>query len=651
MVRNGAAGPAFGGSPGGIRPTTRAALVPAAVVVLSLCVLAAHAERYLPFISDDALISLRYAKRLLQGDGLTWTDGEAVEGYSNLLWILLVSLLGSFRIDLIDAARILGLLCNGLVVAALAFRYAASSLSKALPMLAGSATFVLAAPIAIWTIGGLEQPLVAALLAWAIALCLPSPGREDLGPRRTLWASLCLGLLCLTRPDGALFTASTALGILLVRGFGAPGWRSALPLAVLPGLFVLGQLLFRLVYYGEFVPNSALVKLSPSWLHFREGLGYVRDGFSSLGPISGLALAVALVGVVRLPKRDPSRQAFVFLLLQGGTWAGYVALVGGDIFPGFRHFAPVSVVLAFLVGEGLGWFTRAARTRTATALLLLASALALAGYAWGQSQNVENRRASLERWEWTGRDIGLTLKQGFGSARPLVAVTAAGCIPYWSELPSIDMLGLNDRFIARNRPEDFGQGRLGHELGDGEYVLARKPDLVVFHVGTRSAPFRSGAELRERPEFQRRYMPVRFEGGEPAEPFFVSVRRDSQKVGIRRSGSSIIVPAYMFNGNDETVAHLIGPGRFAVSVSASRPALLRDLALDPGRWRLEVDSDWELAASVRPSAGAGPALIQASLPLEFTVPGGEAMLLDLSLTSPPLLEVEVVEARLTRVGE
>ncbi|MGB3965886.1 MAG: hypothetical protein WBO45_04080, partial [Planctomycetota bacterium] len=58
-----------------------------------------------PFFSDDAFISLRYAQRLLAGDGLTWTDGEAVEGYSNLLWVLATAGLGALGVDLVTAAR------------------------------------------------------------------------------------------------------------------------------------------------------------------------------------------------------------------------------------------------------------------------------------------------------------------------------------------------------------------------------------------------------------------------------------------------------------------------------------------------------------------------------------------------------------------
>ena len=57
----------------------------------ALVVLFVHAASYLPFIADDALITLRYAERLLDGHGLTWNDGERVEGYSNLLWLQLTA--------------------------------------------------------------------------------------------------------------------------------------------------------------------------------------------------------------------------------------------------------------------------------------------------------------------------------------------------------------------------------------------------------------------------------------------------------------------------------------------------------------------------------------------------------------------------------
>jgi arabinofuranosyltransferase len=42
-------------------------------------------------ISDDAFISFRYAERMLNGHGLTFNDGEKVEGFSSPLWIFAIS--------------------------------------------------------------------------------------------------------------------------------------------------------------------------------------------------------------------------------------------------------------------------------------------------------------------------------------------------------------------------------------------------------------------------------------------------------------------------------------------------------------------------------------------------------------------------------
>jgi len=60
------------------------------------------------FYHDDAYIILRYAKNILAGNGIVWNIGDRVEGYSSFLWLILISLLGYFRFDLVLASRILG---------------------------------------------------------------------------------------------------------------------------------------------------------------------------------------------------------------------------------------------------------------------------------------------------------------------------------------------------------------------------------------------------------------------------------------------------------------------------------------------------------------------------------------------------------------
>ena len=46
----------------------------------------------LAWVCDDSFISFRYALNLIEGSGLVYNPGERVEGYSNLLWTLLVAL-------------------------------------------------------------------------------------------------------------------------------------------------------------------------------------------------------------------------------------------------------------------------------------------------------------------------------------------------------------------------------------------------------------------------------------------------------------------------------------------------------------------------------------------------------------------------------
>ena len=46
------------------------------------------------FYHDDAFITLRYARNFLAGDGLVWNPGEAVQGYTNFLFLLGVGAVG-----------------------------------------------------------------------------------------------------------------------------------------------------------------------------------------------------------------------------------------------------------------------------------------------------------------------------------------------------------------------------------------------------------------------------------------------------------------------------------------------------------------------------------------------------------------------------
>jgi len=593
-----------------------------AVAVAAIGALIWHASRILPFLADDALISLRYAERLVEGKGLTWTDGERVEGYSNLLWILAAAALRVVGIDLILAARLLGGLGMGAAIAALvwAHRPRGRSAGWTLPATIGALGIAASGPIAVWVVGGLEQAAVAGLLAWAIALVLPMA--ESGRPGRMLPASIPLALACLARPDGALFTAVVAAALVLAWGISTRSIAGALRLCALPAATYLGQLAFRLAYYGDWVPNPARVKVAFTSVRLIGGATYVGWAYLWLSGLTilGLLSLAALVDARR-------RRRILVIALPLVAWSAYVSVVGGDIFPGRRHAVPIAVLLAFLAAEGLAW---AAERSRGWAIGGWAVGLTCIGVlVFAQGKDPENQRAKDERWEWGGEPIGLVLRKAFEEKQPLMAVDPAGCLPYWSRLPSLDMLGLNDRWLAMHPPPGAGTGHLAHEFGDGKYVYSRKPDLVLFCSpwGSDRGCFRGDRELLALPEFRRDYRMVTFEGKKTIpgkEPFIVRskifVRKESETIGIRRDGGGVTVPGWMFAGTD---------GSLAVWVDAESRLvgrLLRDahgllpLELPRGAWTLTVDAYGD-DATVEVRRGK-QVLARGPAPLTFDAPGG-----------------------------
>ncbi len=558
---------------------------PLAILFTAYGLLLWHAWGYLPFIADDALISLRYAKRLLQGHGLTFTPGEAVEGYSNLLWVLLNAAGGLFHDELVDVARVLGLACSFLTLAAL-LPGRSSWPGSLLACAVGTLFLACSGTMAVWSIGGLEQPLVAALLAWITALLLDlARGDSPPAAKRLILPGILAGLLCLTRPDGPLFVVAFGLGFFLLFGRSRRTMGLALFFCGVAAAFVIAQLVFRLSYYGDWLPNTAYIKVDSGLHHFRDGLRYVGQGAWLLLPALGLAI---LLGLLVLRDRD-SRRRLGFLILPALLWSGYLVSVGGDIFPAFRHFTPLVVLLAFVIVEGVEGACHQARPRRLALVAILG--LGLLSALWiVQHRAAQNLDAAKERWEWDGKAVGLLLKRAFGDRQPLLAVDAAGCVPYWSELPTLDMLGLMDRVIART-PKKLGGGTVAHEHGNGAYVLSRQPDIILFGGPNGSATpiYISGIELVDLPGFSE-YTLVYFRVPRAHDQTALTlawVRIMSPRIGVRFQGHTVTVPGFLLNNAPTPVVRMDDQGRLGTVVSASREAGF-DATLAHGRWRVTL---------------------------------------------------------------
>lgn len=485
---------------------------------------------YYPFLSDDSLISLRYVQRFIDGKGFTWNDGHPVEGYSNLLWILIISFLGKLGMDLILAARILGIACSIGTLAVISSYFNAKNSKKEYVFLA---VFLLVTTpsFTVWAIGGLEQPLYIFLLT--LTLTEVSKIVNDRSERMYL-LPLWLGLLAITRPDGFLFTILTAIFLLFVFRKNRKDLIKVTLVVLVPSLFLLGQLIFRYNFYGELVPNTALVKVKITLHHVLRGGFYIFKAFFGTLLLSSLGLYCLFYLVYK------KKNLFGFyLLLNVAAWTAYVITVGGDIFPAFRHYYVVLIIFVFAIIFGLNEMQFSFKTKnskTGFVVILLLN-------PFFQLLIPDNQNAIYERWEFRGMKLGETLKSTFPE-NTLIAVTAAGCIPYSSELPTVDMLGLNDYYTPRHPPKNFGTGMLAHELGDANYVLGRNPDVMIYHMG--AVPrFNVGDQMKTNPVFINNYVEVL--ARQSNDEHILYFNKYGKSTGIIKKGNVIKIPAYLMS--------------------------------------------------------------------------------------------------------
>ncbi len=550
--------------------------------------------QYYPFFSDDALISLRYSDRWVSGQGLTWTAGERVEGYTDLLWVLINGLPAWLGLDGIWAARVLDFLGG---VSALVF---VSLSPRSLELHGARATFgagflCTLVPLAVWAIGGLEHAFMVGLLS--LALLLVERGQMA-GHRRKLprflLAGLPLAALALSRADGIVLVAGCVVGSLFAGGLSLRSLRHSLALVLPAAVAVGGQLIFRIAYYGDYVPNTARAKVAFRWERVSFGWEHVSTGVLA----SGVGLAFALVLATQVGRKSARRLWPPLMMCL--FWMVYLVSVGGDIFPGWRQLLLGVAPLAFVAAAGAERLARRYRFHVAW---ILVPVVVFGAHVHVQMRDSENQRAKLERWEWDGLSIGPLLKTAFAGKEPLLAVDAAGALPYWSELPALDLLGLNDRYLTRHPPPGFGQkNAIGHELGDPEYFLERKPDIFAFcnAAGALEPCFWATRRLVARQEFRRDYRLVRVRGATGNRAVGHLHIRLRGRIGITERANLIDIPAYFLASRNTNAVATLGPGgKLSVDVSARAPGILEEAPIGPGRYRVEVISDGPALVGVR----------------------------------------------------
>jgi len=426
-------------------------------------------------LTEDFLITLRYAENIAAGRGIVYNPGEWVLGATCPLYMMVLAAAARLGLDAALAGRVLNILADGATCLAVfsLFRMLGRPAAGLVAALLFAAT---TAPIAAST-GGMEAGLVTLAGLGAV---------HAHARRRPVWMCAFLGLLWLLRADGLLL-ALFLLGAWLRREHRVP-WR-----ALAAGLLVaLPWTLFAWAVFGSPLPNSVTAKLAV--------YGAARGGapFPNLGEfqaqfaggfVQKALLAAALYGAAAAWRHAPALRA---PLLWMAAYLSAMLLSRVPVFP--WYWPPILPFYYGCAGLGLSVLARAILVRVpglpaaplkAGALLVLA--LPLAAHLPAIRRDIANAQA-LE--DTVRRPLGLWLADT-RNTRPTdrILTESIGYIGYYSRRPILDAIGLVSpqvipvyreaanplgEIVARFRPE----------------VLALRPaerDLVAAHPPARFA--------------------------------------------------------------------------------------------------------------------------------------------------------------------
>lgn len=494
---------------------SRPVVAASAIFLLAATLFVVAYTRLSGFLIDDVFISVRYAAHLVSGHGLVYNAGERVEGYTNFLWTLLLAPPLAVRWPVIAWIKWMNALW-AIAAALLAVRVATvfsrgtdDDAPPAWRFLPGAACLV-SVPFVLSAAEGLETMMFTALLLLLVSATWTACDDERVPP-----AGLALVLLGFTRPDGWAYLPWMVLAALL-RGR-SKAWIFRAVLVGLAGL--TAREVFRLAYYGDFLPNTLHAKSAGNRFLFDRGwsqllqFAQVAGGWFWPLALVPLAFARARAGALALLAAIAVRIAFQ--IWSGGPWMGRG-----------RFLSPILPLLFVLIAWGMALVLRRG-PRLAIGVAAILACVLLPG--WREARLVE--RGSLA--------YGAHLRSAHGrlgadiatltDADAVMAMDDAGLGPLTASRTNIDLLGLNDRHLGR-LPGNFG------EKSDAQYVFDRNPDLIVL-VARKSPPIQAGdllvaseVPIFTDPWFTARYRFAREYPFEPGYFLLLYARAESPRV-------------------------------------------------------------------------------------------------------------------------
>jgi arabinofuranosyltransferase len=453
--------------------------------------------RVLPFASEDAYITFRFAKNLAIGNGLLYNPDERVMGFSSPLWTVWCAIGMKLAADPVHWTRfwtVLGDATTLVLMAVILKRHAGRT-----------SAWCFAFFFAVWpyfaavAVSGMETCMMLTLIV--LASVLVERGHLLSGP--------VLAALATVRPEGFVAAVVIALGA---------RWRDR---AVALGLTSVAVAALW-AYYGSPIPQSALAKAS---VYGHPGPWQGRFWWDWLVPfpVGGaptitegvhlflMSVLMAPAVVMGAPLVWRARRTALGLAVAAAiaVWLGYVVL--GVAFFYWYLVVPLGGLLT-LAALGL---PRIVRGR---AVYVSVGAFALGIWSLGLHLYIGRARAEYESFGAVADFLTTRARPG-----EKILLEPIGLIGYRNALVVVDEVGLISPSVARRRAQGAGWYT--------DVVAEQRPDWLVVRRGlltrgagfaARSAPLRDTAE---RDSLTARYAVARVMSPNPDDQTLMVLRR------------------------------------------------------------------------------------------------------------------------------
>ena len=289
------------------------------------------------WVAEDAFITFRSVDNMLAGYGPVWNIGERVQVYTHPLWYILL-VIGNF---IAHSPYYVALVLNYLCLLGFLYIYA-RLVAKNKPDTPIQALLVIiillfSRAFVDYSSSGLENSLLHILIVGYVYFLVS----QNVSLRhKLLWCSLIFAGLFLTRPDGILLVLPASLYLFIRAIREEPKALLYILLGLLPMIF---WETFSIIYYGSFVPNTALAKVNngvPLFKNLSKAYEYFK--FNLLNDAVTLSI-VFLAVLCGLFKRNITLLLATGIILQ----IVYLCYVGADYMLG--RFLSSSMVMAIII--------------------------------------------------------------------------------------------------------------------------------------------------------------------------------------------------------------------------------------------------------------------------------------------------------------